>query len=578
MTKNFNDHYFFYRELEGISAQKDVTLTPNAENQCAIPIYVQILKSLVEEWWPNGAAGNQKLYTMTTRFEDCKLNNVAERQKSIWISEKSIKIGFRTIQLIEDPALNGLTFYFKINGYPIFMKGSNYIPASILPELTNDENYLRQVLGAAKDANMNMIRVWGGGIYESDLFYSLTDEYGLLIWQDLMFACTLYPAYDDFLNSVETEVRQNVRRISSHPSVAIWATNNENEVALRQSWYGPIKVKFEENYRKLYFDTIKRVVHETDPTRIVLNSSPGNGKLTENITVADNPQDYHYGDVHYYTYDLNLWDPRIYPRARFVSEYGFQSLASYRSWLASKQSTEDLGDLIDHRQHFPFGSKPINILLSKNLPVLSTDSPDYWKSYIYFSQVSQAMAIKTETNSYRVETARNSSMLTMGALYWQLNDVWTTASWSSIDYSGTWKILHNYIQQIFQPDVVVGLKNLQQNFDIFVINENLYEERKYTVTITYFKNSNLSAVKEMKINVTIPMNKVKLVSTLDIYEEFRLRRRDYRKYSIELSLSLQNDSTILSRDFILLSPPKEMLRVVDSNVKVNNLIHVIKNI
>lgn len=152
---------------------------------------------------------------------------------------KRVRSAFRTVELIQEPLKNdsdGLSFYFKVNGVPIFAKGSNWIPGHVLPELGYEPDAIRHLLLSAKEANMNMLRVWGGGVYESDTFYSIADELGILIWQDMMFACSMYPTEERFLESVRTEVEQQVRRLQHHPSVAVWAGNNENEAALRGNW------------------------------------------------------------------------------------------------------------------------------------------------------------------------------------------------------------------------------------------------------------------------------------------------------------------------------------------------------
>lgn len=513
--------------------------------------------------------GKQPLYTLQVLYEDCATNDV-QATRSDLRSTSLVRIGFRTIELVEDQALNGLSFYFKVNNIPVFMKGSNFIPASIFPEASGDEATLRRLMDDARDANMNMLRVWGGGLYESDLFYALADEMGILIWQDMMFACAMYPADSDFLASVRLETAQNVRRIQSHPSIAIWATNNENEAALRQNWYQTQSKfdKFEVEYEKLYIDTVKDEIQRNDPWRVVLNSSPGNGMNFENITIAVNPQDNHYGDVHYYTYDLNLWDPRIYPRARFVSEYGFQSFPSHGSWLEILKPGDNLKSMLDHRQHFPFGHTPIEVLIEKNLPDLDQNSPDYLESLIYFSQVSQAVAVKTQTNSYRVESGRPDSMQTMGALYWQLNDVWTAPSWSSIEFSGRYKILHYYIREIFQSDVVVALMNRLQNFDIFIINEHL-EAKRYKLFIRTFKFSAFDVVDEKVEDVEVPPNSVLLFRTLDIYKELESKGLDYREHLVEVVLTSEDGLSHVSTDYILLSSIREARKIQEPNVQVS---------
>lgn len=262
-----------------------------------------VKKSSVESWWPNGY-GPQTLYGLQVQWEDVRVNDVSYRERDFFIASKTVYIGFRTIDVVQDEMDNGLSFYFKVNGVPIFMKGSNWIPAHILPEKTYDEDRVKELLIATRDANMNMLRVWGGGVYESDYFYSLADEYGILLWHDLMFACAMYPANDDFLGLVREEVRSEVRRIQHHPSIAIFATNNENEVALRQNWYGTYSrfEEFAEDYRKLYVETVVDEIKKQDPSREVLTSSPSNGNYNGDREhgIGMNPQDIHYGDIHFY--------------------------------------------------------------------------------------------------------------------------------------------------------------------------------------------------------------------------------------------------------------------------------------
>ena len=237
-------------------------------------------------WWPNGY-GEQKLYKLTTNIKILDYETTNEKQ-----------IGFRTIELVQDPLERGLTFYFKVNGFRIFAKGSNYIPGSIFPELSTKKETIWPLLSSTKDANMNMLRVWGGGMYESDLFYDLADKLGILIWQDFMFACNMYPSAEWFMSSVRDEVVQNVRRLKHHPSIAIWAGSNENLAALHDGWYGTGGDKvYEDDFIKLYVDVIKNEVEKLDPTRTYVVSSPGNGKYDDQTGYfSASPQDPYYGD------------------------------------------------------------------------------------------------------------------------------------------------------------------------------------------------------------------------------------------------------------------------------------------
>lgn len=394
-------------------------------------------KNTVKRWWPNGY-GDQPLYGFQIKWEDVRTNEITSRDRVFFSASKTINVGFRTVELVQEKMSNGLSFYFKVNDVPIFMKGSNWIPSHILPEKTVNKDTVKELLKATRDANMNMLRVWGGGVYESNYFYSLADEYGILIWQDLMFACAMYPSDEDFLDSVRTEVKFQVRRLQHHPSIAIFATNNENEVALRQDWYGT-NSKFREfaiDYRKLYVETVTDEINKNDPSREVLTSSPSNANYNgdREYGIGMDPQNPHYGDIHFYVVDHNAWKPENFHQPRFTSEYGFQSFPA--GWGEVLREDDNMTDLIDHRQHHPLKSKPITFLVEENLNVkfdlLS------WEEKIYLSQLSQAMAIKTETEVYR--SGRGTFMNTMGALYWQLNDVWVAPSWSSIEYNGNFKV------------------------------------------------------------------------------------------------------------------------------------------
>lgn len=208
-----------------ISNTKEIVLDANGKN-INVNISLIVPWYAVENWMPNGY-GKQHLYYLTTIVTTA--NDVLH---------KRIRIGFRTLKLMERPLKKGLSFYFVVNSIPIFAKGSNFIPASIFPELGAKEDTIKHLLLSVKEAHMNMLRVWGGGVYESKLFYDLADEYGIMIWQDFMFACAMYPTSDSFLRSVKEEVSQNVIRLKNHPSIVLWAGNNENEAALYGNWYG----------------------------------------------------------------------------------------------------------------------------------------------------------------------------------------------------------------------------------------------------------------------------------------------------------------------------------------------------
>ncbi|XP_053667869.1 beta-mannosidase [Anopheles marshallii] len=478
-----------------------------------------VRKDAVERWWPNGF-GKQALYSLYVRWEDKTVNGVKALNPDTMISEKVIRIGFRTVELMQDIKSDGLMFYFKVNNVPIFAKGSNWIPSSVLPERSYDVNYVKFLLYAARDAHMNMLRVWGGGLYESDHFYRMADELGILIWHDLMFACSMYPTDADFLRTVKDEVRQNVRRIQHHPSVAVWATNNENEVALRQDWY-KTKANYSaylDQYVELYVRTVLPTVEQNDRWRTVLLSSPSNGKQSmKEPYIAENPQDPLYGDVHYYNYFLDGWNAAQYRGGRFVSEYGFQSFPAFTSWPEARSyGPAELSKLINHRQHSPNGNLPILEMIRYNLPLpTDTSTGEYWPELIYLSQLSQAMIVKTETEVYR---ARRLEHGTMGALYWQLNDVWIAPSWSSIEYGGTFKLLHVWLRDIFAPVHLIAFVNERRLLEVVAVRDTLAPAaEQWDVEMRIHRYGSFRPVDRHYESVRVPANSVALVTRWDVY-------------------------------------------------------------
>lgn len=377
---------------------------------------MKIMKSSVNRWWPNGY-GTISLYDLQIRWEDSRVDTVNSQERNFFIDSRTISVGFRTIELIQDEMEDGLSFYFKVNGVPIFMKGSNWIPSHILPEESADESRVKYLLQSARDANMNMLRVWGGGVYESEYFYKLADEYGILIWQDMMFACAMYPADEDFLSSVRQEVKHQVRRLQHHASIALFATNNENESALRDSWYGTASNYdvFADDYRKLYVDTVSNEIQRHDLSREVLVSSPSNGNYDGDrdiYGIGANQANPLYGDIHYYTTTLNAWKPEIFPHPRFSSEYGFQSFPT--GWNEILRVGDNISEMADHRQHHTEGNRVVSFFLEENLKI-DFDSLD-WDDQIYLSQLTQAISVKTISEVFR--SGRGTPANTMGALYW----------------------------------------------------------------------------------------------------------------------------------------------------------------
>lgn len=435
----------------------DSLLTGNGDREATAQYQLKIAAAQIEPWMPNGY-GNPTLYNLLVSY-------AANGKVAV---TKEMRIGFRTVVLVEDDLqTGGRTFYLQVNDVPIFLKGSNWIPADVLPELVTTE-YIRDLLTSCVDANMNSLRVWGGGIYELDAFYQIADELGILIWQDFMFACSMYPTTSWFLESVSVEVVQQVRRLQYHPSVVLWAGNNENEAALRGNWYGTIGNfdLYRQDYIILYVDTIREIVRKEDPSRPFVVSSPSNGKASEEEGhIARDPYSELYGDVHHYNYYVNAWNTSSYPRPRMSTEYGFQALPSVHSWAAVSDPFNDddwsfNGALLSNRQHHPLGNFEMELQVSSRfgLPKSNLSSRTGLLDMMYLTQMHQAQAIKTQTQHYRrhrYQLAENGAGLTMAALYWQLNDIWQAPSWASIEYGGRWKPLHYFAVDFFAPLLVI---------------------------------------------------------------------------------------------------------------------------
>ncbi|XP_061843640.1 beta-mannosidase [Nerophis lumbriciformis] len=415
--------------------------------------------SQVRLWWPSGLGERPSYRLLVT----------ASSQDGLPLLDTESKVYFRTVDLVQEPVADspGLSFYFRVNGQPVFLKGSNWIPAHAFQDQVTPDA-LKNLLQSAVDANMNALRVWGGGVYEQDVFYSMCDEMGLMVWQDFMFACATYPTDDDFINTVREEVIQQVWRLKSHPSVIVWSANNENEAALAGDWFHippSQRPTYLKDYVTLYVDNIRAIVKEEDPSRPFLVSSPTNGAKSEREGyVAADPYDPHYGDTHFYSYLHDCWHWPTFPRTRFASEYGFQSWPSF-STLQPVSVPEDwsYGSSFSlHRQHHPDGNEQMlqQAAIHFHLPN-STDPLRRFKDTLYLTQVMQAQCVKTQTDFYRRSRSEiiDGKGHTMGALYWQLNDVWQAPSWSSIEFGGKWKMLHYFAQDFFADVLPVSFED-----------------------------------------------------------------------------------------------------------------------
>lgn len=393
-------------------------------------------------WWPAGS-GAQALYTLDVEIPTEQVTR---------------QIGLRTIELLTTPDEAGSRFAFRVNGREIFCRGANWIPADALFSRTSPVK-TEALLQAAADAHMNMIRVWGGGFYEHDWFYDICDRLGLMVWQDFMFACNLYPCTDEFLENVAEEVDYQVNRLSSHPSIALWCGDNELVGAL--TWFDVSR-----NNRDRYlvaYDRLNRLVEQrmkkAAPDALWWPSSPASGYLDYgDAWHADGSGDMHYWSV---WHENKSFDEYRSVRPRFCSEFGFQSYTSLPviRGFAAEKDMNIASPVIELHQKNAGGNERIAGTMFRYFRF-----PTNFANFVYLSQVQQALAIKTAVDFWRSLKPH-----CMGTLYWQLNDTWPVASWASLDHGGSWKVLHYIARRFFQPVTVVAIPDAKRNLVRFSI-------------------------------------------------------------------------------------------------------------
>ena len=381
-------------------------------------------------WWPSGL-GEQHLYPLTVE--------VAGRREER-------RIGLRTIELESKPDAAGRSFLFKVNGHPVFCRGANWIPADALPGRITPEA-TRGLLQSAVDANMNMLRVWGGGFYEPDWFYGLCDELGLMVWQDFMFSCNLYPADREFLAGVAQEVREQAGRLQHHACLALWCGDNELIGAL--TWFDELR-KNRDRYLVAY-DRLNRTIEDAllsvDAQANWWPSSPSPGPMSFGDAWHDDSS----GDMHFWSVWHEGRDFEHYRdvRPRFCSEFGFQSYPSMNviRKFAGEDDLNIASTVMESHQKNAGGNARIAETMFRYFRF-----PASFEDFVYLSQVQQGLAIRTA-----VEYWRTLAPHCMGALYWQLNDTWPVASWSSLDHGGGWKLLHYMARRFFSPVAVFAV-------------------------------------------------------------------------------------------------------------------------
>ena len=489
-------------------------------------------------WWPNGL-GEQYLYDIKAQVT-LKDNRVFANQKQ----------GIRTIVLEVQDSTKSPNFFFKVNGYPVFSKGVNYIPQDIFLPRVSTKDY-QKLLSAAANANMNMIRVWGGGIYEDDRFYELCDSLGLMVWQDFMFACAMYPGDSSFLENVRLEAIDNYNRIKKHTSIALWCGNNENLAAWKRWGWEATAIKEQSaqiadkiwhNYDTLFHHILPKVVRDYHPEHgHSKNTNATNYWASSPSASPGIPESYKTGDTHYWGVwwgkePFENFNSKISP---FMSEYGFQSFPEYASFMrfATLSDTNMYSEVMKSHQRSSIGNATIEEYMAREFK-----TPKNFESLLYVSQLLQADGIRTA-----IEAHRRNKATCMGSLYWQLNDCWPGASWSSIDYYGKWKALHYNVQNAFKP-IIISHEFIDSNLKIYLISD-LKESFSGEIQITYFPFKGDSCLK--KWTKKVYLNPFEAKSYLTILKN-KIPENSY------LEIALKKGENYISTKNVYLSPFKEL--------------------
>ena len=516
---------------DSIINSRKINLIPGFNN-ISYPITI----SSPELWWPNGL-GDQRLYNVEIQLRD----------NENLISKKNQSLGLRTIEVVQDKDSIGASFYFKVNGFPVFMKGANYIPQDIFLNRPSNEDY-NYLINSAKDANFNMLRVWGGGIYEKDIFYDLCDKAGILVWQDFMFACAMYPGNEEFLENVKREAIQNVKRLRSHPSIAIWCGDNEilsawNRWGWKEDVYENQGADIVDSvwyaYEDIFHKILPKVVEEYDSTRLYWSSSPssGFGEL-ENGKSGDN----HYWGVWWGKEPFDKYEEFI---PRFMSEFGFQSFPTFKS--VKKYTTEEdwniYSPVMKSHQRSSIGNATIEEYMKRDYHI-----PENFEEFLYVGQLLQAKGIKMG-----IEAQRRAMPYCMGSLYWQLNDCWPVASWSSIDYYGNWKALHYEVRNAFK-EVIISTEIRDDNLNLYIVSDKLLDtEATLELTLMDFNGRIIKSINE---DIIINANSSKVYNKVDISS---LTNNLNKSQLLLLSKIKSKDSVIIDLDITYFVSPKNLL-------------------
>ena len=482
-------------------------------------------------WWTNGL-GEHYLYNMET---------VVSRKNDISDSMMR-RVGIRSLRVLNERDEIGRELCFELNGHRVFMKGANYIPCDNFQSRVNDSIY-HLTIDAAVSSNMNMLRVWGGGIYEDERFYELCDEQGMLVWQDFMFACGLFPGRGAYLESVRQEAIDNVRRLRNHASIAIWAGNNEcqdvwfnwgSKEKLDRAGEGYAARVWQE-YQNIFYDVLPSVVKKYNPETLYWPSSPfGDYGHGSNTTEGD----YHYWGVWHANEPISNYNT---VRSRFFSEYGIQSfpeLATVRSFAPDRKDWDIYGDvMMSHQRGGTFANGRIEGYLKSEYR-----EPKDFEELLYLGQLMQGDAMKTATEAHRRDKG-----YCWGTLVWQINDCWPVASWSTRDYYGRWKAAQYMMRQAFR-DILVSPIEKDGMLRIQIVNDRLTKV-KGTLTVKVLTLTG-ELVSEKHLKLTIPANS----SFTALHSPLSSLLNSHDRRDVVVRAELQTAGDLYTNNYFLLKP------------------------
>lgn len=533
LDKNTSEQYLVHMQLEAPDgAVKQVGSVKISNGKGNWKVFIDD----PQLWWPNGY-GEQPLYRLSAVLQQ-NLKSGEEEDR------KDIRIGLRKAEVRREPDKWGESFAFYVNDIPIYAKGGCYTPPDKFLTLCRGERH-KDLIRYCAQANYNCIRVWGGAVFPDDEFYELCDKYGILVWQDLMFACALYHVTDGFVDNICAETRDNVIRLRNHPSLMLWCGSNENE------WFHDFDHELEGLTYELRMDNLrqyevylKEVVRKYDPDRLFWPSSPSSGGG------YNDPNGYEKGDVHcWYVWYLPAKPYTFYKecKARFVSEFGLESFQSIKT-LCHYMEPEDMSpnsEVMDFMQrcsdHYcnMGNGKIMNYIFQEVRP------PQNFQEYVYASQYAQAEGIKYGACHFRRMKPR-----CMGSLYWQIVDCFPGTTWSGIDYEYRWKILHYYAKRFYQK-TIISADERGKIIDLYVVNDG---QEEFTAKVVWaLRKNDGKYVKRDEKNISVKGDSSESVWTLDFSD--CINEENKTEHYLEFRLTDDNGEMI-SSDTLLFVKPK----------------------